>query len=136
VSVLVSVTVTLGTTAPDGSVMVPVRAPVPADCAISDGAEAMVTSTSKKSKIRVAENILDVIIFTFCSFRGGLAGDKGRATACLKFPAPPEPTILGMLLSNPARVYGVDTGINLIDSLHWRIPVRKGISDWFEVWRS
>ena len=33
VSVLVAVTFTPGTTAPEGSVMVPAKAPVPADCA-------------------------------------------------------------------------------------------------------
>ena len=63
VSVLVTVTVTFGTVAPDGSVTTPVRAAVPDDCAKRPGAKTTPRTTNNITARRVQGSNLESITF-------------------------------------------------------------------------
>jgi len=63
VSLLVMVTVTFGIAAPEGSVIVPLRPEVPADCAIKDGthiASKRLKTANTASCVR--SSVLDLIV--------------------------------------------------------------------------
>ncbi len=63
VSLLVRVTVTFGMAAPDGSVIVPLRPDVPADCAIKDGTQiANIRIKTANTASCVQSSVLDLII--------------------------------------------------------------------------
>jgi hypothetical protein len=61
VSVLTNVTVAPGITAPEGSVTVPVSAPVPADWADSDGVSASSPAITAKTASRETDSFIVAI---------------------------------------------------------------------------
>lgn len=91
-AVFLSVTVALGTTAPLGSVIVPVRSPETSDCAINDGIKIAVITR----KVRISLISLLVVIATYFSLSIGIT----KSFAVPGVSSPPYEPISAALLGH------------------------------------